>query len=185
MIDEFLLDGERRMGQAVVHLRHELAGIRTGRASPALIEDLSVPYYGQPTPLKQIAGISAPEARLLVVQPWDKAALPDIERALITSDLGITPSNDGNVIHLPIPQLSEDRRRDLVRIVRQRAEDSKVAVRNVRRDVHDDLRDLVREKEASQDDLHRSESRLQDVTDKYVAAIDDLSRQKEAEVMQV
>jgi ribosome recycling factor len=185
MIDEFLMDGERRMGQAVVHLRHEFAGIRTGRASPALIEDLSVPYYGQPTPLKQIAGISAPEARLLVVQPWDKSALPDIERALITSDLGITPSNDGNVIHLPIPQLSEDRRRDLVRIVRQRAEDSKVAVRNVRRDVHEDLRELVREKEASEDDLRRSESRLQDVTDKHVAAIDELSRQKEAEVMQV
>lgn len=185
MIDEFMLDGERRMGQAVTHFRHDLAGIRTGRASPALIEDLSVPYYGQPTPLKQIAGISAPEARLLVVQPWDKAALPDIERALLASDLGITPSNDGNVIHLPIPQLSEDRRRDLVRLVRQRAEDSKVAVRNVRRDVHDDLRELVREKEASQDDLRRSESRLQDVTDKHVAAIDELSRQKEAEVMQV
>lgn len=185
MIDEFLLDGERRMDQAVAHLRHELAGIRTGRASPALIQDLSVPYYGQPTPLKQIAGISAPEARLLVIQPWDKAALPDIERALLASDLGITPSNDGNVIHLPIPQLSEDRRRDLVRIVRQRAEDSKVAVRNVRRDVHDDLRELVREKEASQDDLRRSESNLQDITDEHVAAIDEVSRQKEAEVMQV
>ena len=185
MIDEFLLDGERRMDQAVAHLRHELAGIRTGRASPALIQDLSVPYYGQPTPLKQIAGISAPEARLLVIQPWDKAALPDIERALLASDLGITPSNDGNVIHLPIPQLSEDRRRDLVRIVRQRAEDSKVAVRNVRRDVHDDLRELVREREASQDDLRRSESNLQDITDEHVAAIDEVSRQKEAEVMQV
>ena len=123
MIDTFLQDGEQRMGQAVDHLRHELAGIRTGYASPTLLEELSVDYYGQSTPLKQIAGISAPEARLLVVQPWDQAALPDIEKAIIASDLGITPSNDGRVIHLPIPPLSEDRRRDLVRIVRQRAED--------------------------------------------------------------
>ncbi len=185
MIDDFLQDGERRMSQAVEHLRRELAGIRTGRASPALVENLSVQYYGQPTALKQIAGISAPETRLLVIQPWDKAAVPDIERAIIASDLGVTPSNDGVVIHLPMPPLSEDRRRDLVRIVRQRAEDSRVAVRNVRRDVHDGLRELVREKEASQDDLRRAESRLQNVTDRHVAAIQGVTEQKEAEVMQV
>ena len=185
MIDDFLQDGEQRMGQAVDHLRRELAGIRTGHASPALIEDLSVDYYGQSTPLKQIAGISAPEARLLVVQPWDQAALPDIEKAIIASDLGITPSNDGRIIHLPIPQLSEDRRRDLVRIVRQRAEDGRVAVRNIRRDIHDDLRELVREKEASEDDLRRAESRLQDITDQHVRKMGSIGEQKEAEVMQV
>ena len=185
MIDTFLQDGEQRMGQAVDHLRHELAGIRTGYASPTLLEELSVDYYGQSTPLKQIAGISAPEARLLVVQPWDQAALPDIEKAIITSDLGITPSNDGRVIHLPIPPLSEDRRRDLVRIVRQRAEDGRVAVRNIRRDVHDELRELVREKEASEDELRRSESRLQNLTDQHVQEVDLIAEQKEAEVMQV
>jgi ribosome recycling factor len=185
MIDAFLQDGEQRMGQAVDHLRRELAGIRTGYASPALLEDLRVDYYGQSTPLKQIAGISVPEARLLVVQPWDQAALPDIEKAIIASDLGITPSNDGRVIHLPIPPLSEDRRRDLVRIVRQRAEDGRVAVRNIRRDVHDELRELVREKEASEDELRRSESRLQNLTDQHVQEMDLIAEQKEAEVMQV
>ena len=185
MIDAFLQDGEQRMSQAVDHLRRELTGIRTGYASPALLQDLSVDYYGQSTPLKQIAGVSAPEARLLVVQPWDQAALPDIEKAIIASDLGITPSNDGRVIHLPIPPLSEDRRRDLVRVVRQRAEDGRVAVRNIRRDVHDELRELVREKEASEDDLRRSESRLQNLTDQHVQDVDLIAEKKEAEVMQV
>ncbi|MCH2461209.1 MAG: ribosome recycling factor [Gemmatimonadetes bacterium] len=185
MIDEFLTDCSRRMDQAVEHLRRELTSIRTGRASPLLIEDLSIDYYGQPTPLKQIAGISAPEARLLLIQPWDKGALPDIEKAIVASDLGITPSNDGNVIHLPIPQLSEDRRRDIVRLVKQRTEDARVAVRNIRRDVHDDLRELVTEKEASEDEFRRSEGALQQATDKHVEAIDTLGQQKEAEVMQV
>ena len=185
MIDEFLDDAIRRMDQAVEHLRQDLLGIRTGRASGALVEDLQIEYYGQPTPLKQIAGISVPEARLLVIQPWDKAAIPDIERAIIKSDLGITPSNDGNAIHLPVPPLSEDRRRDLVRIVRGRAEESRVAIRNVRRDVHDDLRTLVKEKEASQDELRRSEDRLQAITDEHIEAIDSLGKAKEIEVMQV
>ena len=185
MIDEFIADGNRRMDQAVEHLRRDLTGIRTGRASPALIENLNIDYYGQPTPLKQIAGISAPEARLLLIQPWDKEALPDIEKAIVASDLSITPSNDGNVIHLPIPQLSEDRRRDLVRIVKQKTEDARVAVRNIRRDVHDDLRELVNEKEVSEDEFHRSEETLQKTTDSHVEAIDKLGQQKEAEVMQV
>ena len=185
MIDEFLADCNRRMDQAVEHLRRELTSIRTGRASPLLIEDLSINYYGQPTPLKQIAGISAPEARLLLIQPWDKGALPDIEKAIVASDLGITPSNDGNVIHLPIPQLSEDRRRDIVRLVKQRTEEARVAVRNIRRDVHDDLRELVAEKKASEDEFRRSEGALQQATDKHVEALDTLGQQKETEVMQV
>lgn len=185
MIDEFLTDCDRRMDQAVDHLRRELTSIRTGRASPLLIEDLSIDYYGQPTPLKQIAGVSAPEARLLLIQPWDKGALSDIEKAIVASDLGITPSNDGNVIHLPIPQLSEDRRRDIVRLVKQRTEDARVAVRNIRRDIHDDLRELVAEKEASEDEFRRSEGSLQQATDKHVEALDALGQQKEAEVMQV
>lgn len=185
LIDECLADAERRMKQAVAHLEHALDATRTGRASPALIENLSVEYYGQPTPLKQIAGISAPEARLLMIQPWDKAAVPDIERAILKSDLGITPSNDGAVIHLPIPPLSEDRRRDLVKIVRGQVEDARVAVRNVRRDVHDDLRELLREKEASEDDVHRGEQRLQDITDTSITAIDSAGERKETEVMTV
>ncbi len=185
MIEEFLDDGGRRMGQAVEHLRHDLSGIRTGRASTALVEDMQVDYYGNPTALKQIAGISVPEARLLVIHPWDKAAMPDIERAIIKSDLGITPSNDGNVIHLPIPPLSEDRRRDLVRIVRARVEESRVAVRNVRRGVHEDLRALVKEGEASRDELRRSEQSLQAVTDEHIESIDALGKEKEVEVMQV
>ncbi len=184
MIDELLADANRRMDQAAAHLRQELVGLRTGHASTALVGDLSVDYYGQPTALKQLAGISAPEVRLLVIQPWDKASLPDIERAIVKSDLGITPSNDGNVIHLPIPPLSEDRRRDLVKIVRQRVEDSRVAVRNVRRDVHDDLRALLKEKAASEDDEKRGEQRLQTVTDEHIAAIDQLGESKEAEVME-
>ena len=185
MVEDFLADATRRMDQAVEHLRHELTSMRTGRASPALVEDLSVAYYGQPTPLKQIAGISVPEARLLVIQPWDKAALPDIEKAILQSEIGITPSNDGSLIRLPIPPLNEDRRRDLVRLVHQRGENARVAVRNVRRDVHDHLRELVRTKDASEDELHRSEQRLQDITDAHTKSIDAIGAAKEEEVMTV
>ena len=185
MVDEFLADGRHRMRQAAQHLRQDFLGLRTGRASPGLVENLEVEYYGQPTLLKQIAGITAPEVRLLVIQPWDKAALPDIERAIIKSDLGVTPANDGNAIRLPIPPLSEDRRRDLVRIVRQRVEDARVAVRNVRRGVHDDLRQLLKEKETSEDEFRRAEQRLQDITDELIKTIDELGAAKEQEVMQV
>jgi ribosome recycling factor len=185
LLDEYLVDAERRMKQAVAHLDHELQGARTGRASPTLVENLSIDYYGQPTPLKQIAGISAPELRLLVIQPWDKAAVPDIERAILKSDLGITPSNDGSVIHLPIPPLSEDRRRDLVKVMRGKVEEARIAVRNVRRDVHDDLRELIREKESSEDAVHRAEQRLQDLTDASITDIDLAGNRKETEVMTV
>ena len=185
LIDEFLDDATHRMRQAVAHLEQELQATRTGRASPALVENLSVEYYGQPTTLKQIAGISVPEVRLLVIQPWDKSAIPDIERAILKSDLGITPSNDGAVIHLPIPPLSEDRRRDLVKIVRSRVEDARVAVRNIRRDVHDDLRDLSRQKEASEDEVHRGGQQLQQLTDRNIAAVDAAGERKESEVMTV
>ena len=185
MVEDFLADATRRMDQAVEHLRHELTSMRTGRASPALVEDLSVAYYGQPTPLKQIAGISVPDARMLVIQPWDKAALPDIEKAILQSEIGITPSNDGSLIRLPIPPLSEDRRRDLVRLVHQRGENARVAVRNVRRDVHDHLREMVRTKDLSEDELHRSEKRLQDITDAHTKSIDAMGVAKEEEVMTV
>lgn len=185
LIDEFLDDAAHRMRQAVAHLEHELVATRTGRASPALVENLSVEYYGQPTSLKQIAGISVPEVRLIVIQPWDKSAIPDIERAILKSDLGITPSNDGTVIHLPIPPLSEDRRRDLVKVVRGRVEAARVAVRNVRRDVQDDLRDLSRQKEASEDEVHRASQRLQELTDSHIVAVDAAGERKETEVMTV
>ena len=185
MIDEYLSDAQRRMNQALAHLVSDIQATRTGRASPTLVENLSVEYYGQPTPLKQIAGISVTEIKLLVIQPWDKAAIPDIERAIQKSDLGITPSNDGALIRLPIPPLSEDRRRDLVKVVRTQTEDARVAVRNIRRDVHDGLRDLSRDGEASEDEVRRAEQRLQELTDEHINSIDAVCDRKETEVMTV
>ncbi|MBM4436815.1 MAG: ribosome recycling factor [Actinobacteria bacterium] len=185
MVDKYIGDAAARMDQAVQHLKHTLKITRTGRASPALVEDLEVAYYGQPTPLKQIAAISVPDARTLAIQPWDKAALPDIEKAILKSDLGITPSHDGAMIHLPLPPLSEDRRRDLVKLVHRHCEDGRVAVRNVRRDAHEHLRGLVKQKHVSEDDVRRAEHKLQSITDAHIKNIDSLSTAKEREILQV
>ena len=185
MVTDALKEAEARMKGAVRSLEDDLAVIRTGRASPALVERVSVEYYGNPTPLMQLATISAPEPRLLTIRPFDPASLKDIERAILTSDLGLTPNNDGKMIRLSIPPLTEERRHDLVRVVRNRTEEARIAIRNVRRDTHNDLREFEREKIISEDELRRGESDLQDLTDRYVEIINEQSRRKEAEVLEV
>jgi ribosome recycling factor len=185
MVIDALKEAEDRMKGAVRSLEDDLAVIRTGRASPALIERLSVEYYGNPTPLMQLATISAPEPRLLTIRPFDPASLKDIERAILTSDLGLTPNSDGKMIRLNIPPLTEERRHDLVRVVRNRAEEGRIAIRNVRRDTHNDLREFEREKLISEDEQRRGESDLQELTDRYVEIINEQGRRKETEVLEV
>lgn len=185
MVKEALADAESRMKGAVRSLEDDLAAIRTGRASPALAERVSVDYYGTPTPLIQLATISAPEPRLLTIRPFDPASIKEIERAILASDLGLTPSNDGKIIRLSIPPLTEERRHDLVKIVRNRAEEGRVAVRNVRRDTQNDMREFEREKLISEDELTRGEEDLQKLTDQYVDEINQLGERKEKEVLEV
>lgn len=185
MIEEFLNDAETRMKKSVETLREELVTLRTGRASPALVEHLMVDYYGVPTPLIQIAGITAPEPRLLVIQPWDISALKEIERAILTSDLGLTPTTDGRVIRLAIPYLTEERRRELVKRVRQRVEACKIALRNIRRDIIEDLEEAKKEKLISEDDLFRAKDDLQELTEKYYEAAEKVGEAKEKEIMEV
>ncbi|OGO47116.1 MAG: ribosome recycling factor [Chloroflexi bacterium RBG_16_64_43] len=185
MVKEALSEAEGRMKGATKILEESLATLRTGRASPALIEKLEVEYYGTPTPLMQLATISAPEPRLLTIKPFDPGSLKNIERAILASDLGLTPGNDGKLIRLMIPALTEERRRELVKATHHRAEEARVAVRNVRRDVHNDLREFEKEKLISEDDLKRGEEDLQKMTDKMVEKIDDLVKRKETEIMEV
>ncbi len=185
MIDGTLNDAEHRMQSAVTALDRELDAVRTGRARPALVEHVKVDYYGTPTPVNQLASINAPEPRLLTIQPWDKTQLGAIEKALQKSDLGLTPTNDGNIIRLVIPQLTEDRRRDLVKVVHKKVEDARVAVRNVRRDSLEHLRKAQHEKEISDDDERRAQERLQKITDKYVAEVDRHGQTKEQELLEV
>ena len=184
-IEEFLADAKRRMDKSIEATHHEFNSIRTGRASPALLDRITIDYYGTPTPLKSLASISAPEARLLVVQPFDPGAIKNIERAIQESDLGLTPSNDGKVVRLPIPALTEERRKDLVKIVRRVAEDGKVAVRNVRRDVMQHLKELVVNGDVGDDEERRAEAQVQKITDDHTKSIDDLLKVKEAEIMEV
>jgi ribosome recycling factor len=185
MIKEALSEAESRMKGAVRAFEEDLAAIRTGRASPALVEKLAVEYYGIQTPLIQLATISVPEPRLLVIRPFDPAAIREIERAILASDLGLTPSNDGKLIRLNIPTLTEERRHELVRIVRNRAEEARVANRNVRRDALNDLREFEREKIISEDDLKRGEDELQKLTDHYVEQVNEICKRKEAEVLEI
>ena len=185
LIADVLADANDRMGKAVEALNRELTGIRTGRASPSLVENVQVNYYGTPTPLNQLATISVPEARLIVIQPWDKGALQNIERGILSSDMGLNPSNDGNVIRIPIPPLSEERRLEMVRLLGRRVEGGKVAVRNVRRDALDQLRSLERSKQISEDDGRDAQEELQRITDARIEEIDQLAEAKEAEIMQV
>lgn len=185
MIDEVQTDAEHRMSGAIDALQRELSSIRTGRASPALVERLQVDYYGTPTPLNQLAGISAPEARLLVIQPWDRGALSSIEKALQKSELGLTPNNDGQVIRLNIPQLTEERRKSLVRVVRQKVEDGKVAIRNVRRDAVDSIKEMAREKMIGEDEERRAQSEIDTLTRQFTDEADRIGQLKEAEVLEV
>ena len=185
MVQDALNEGEAHMKGAVRSLEDDLAAIRTGRASPALVERLNVEYYGTPTPLMQLATISAPEPRLLTIKPFDPTSLKDIERAILTSDLGLTPNNDGRLIRLNIPPLTEERRHDLVRVVRNRVEEGRVAVRNVRRDVLNDLREFEKEKIISEDEFKRGEDNLQKLTDHYVEKLNETGKRKETEVLEV
>ena len=184
-IEEFLADAKRRMDKSIEATHNEFNSIRTGRASPALLDRITIDYYGTPTPLKSLASIGAPEPRLLTIQPFDPGALKAIERAIQESDLGLTPSNDGKLIRLPIPTLTEERRKDLVRVGRRVAEDGKVPIRNVRRDVLQHLRDLVVNGDVGDDEERRAEAQVQKVTDDHTKSIDDLLRAKETEIMEV
>jgi len=185
MIDEAIADAEQRMKKAVAALQRELDTIRTGRARPSLVEQLKVDHYDSTLPLNQLATISAPEARLLVIQPWDRQALGAIEKAIQKSDLGLNPINDGHTIRLAIPQLTEDRRKELVKSVHKKVEEGRVAVRNVRRHCHDGLRLLDKDKKISEDDDHRAQEQLQKLTDRFIEEIDKVGKEKEAELLEV
>jgi len=185
MIDDLLKETEARMKKAVEVLQGDLATIRTGRASPALIEKLRVDYYGTPTPLNQLAAISVPEPRLMVIRPYDPTSLSEIERAILKSDLGLTPVNDGKLIRLPIPRLTEERRQELARVVGRRAEEARVAIRNCRRDGLRDLREMEKEKLISEDEHYRAREDMQKLTDKYVEQVDEVGRAKETEIKEV
>ena len=185
MIKDILNSAESRMRGAIQVLHDDLATIRTGRASPGLVEKLQVEYYGTPTALMQLASISVPEPRTLTIKPFDPSTLKVIEKTIQASDLGLNPNNDGKVIHLNLPPLTEDRRRDLVKHVHHRLEESRVAVRNIRRDIHNDMRDFEKEKLVSEDELKRGEDDLQKLTDRFIEEIAKLGEKKETEIMEV
>lgn len=185
MIEELLVDARERMSKSVESTRHEFGSVRTGRATPALLDRIMVDYYGAQTPLKQMATINAPEARLLSIQPYDKASIKAIEKSILESDVGLTPNNDGNLIRLAIPELTEERRKQLVKVVRGIAEEGRIAIRNVRRDVMHDLRELRDAGEAGADDEHRAEGELQKLTDEKVAELEGLLKHKEEEILEV
>jgi ribosome recycling factor len=185
MLKDVINDAEERMEKTVEALQLDLRTIRTGRASPALVERLQVDYYGVPTPLNQLAGISVPEPRMLMIRPWDRSSMGLIEKAILKSDLGLTPNNDGQVIRLIIPQLTEERRRELSRLVSKRAEEARVACRNIRRDAIELLRDLEKEKLISEDELFEGRDRIQKVTDEYIKQVDEIGKAKEAEILEV
>jgi ribosome recycling factor len=185
VLDDIVKTAEHKMGRAVEVMQEDLASVRTGRATPALLDRVQVDYYGSPTPVNALATVSAPEPRLIVVQPWDKSMLAGIEKAIQKSDLGINPTNDGQVLRLALPQLTEERRKGLVKQVNQRAEEARVAVRNCRRDAIDHVRKAEKDGGVSSEDQHRTQDRLQKLTDQFIKQIDDVARKKETEVMEV
>ena len=185
MIDDILSETSKKMGKAIDAMKRELATIRTGRATPAIVDHIKVDYYGVPTPLNQIATVSVPEARLLMIQPWDRQALSSMEKAIVKSDLGLNPSNDGNMIRLRTPQLTEERRKELIRVVRKRVEEGRVALRNVRRSALEEIRELERKKDISQDEQKRAQERLQELTDSFIEEVEKVGRGKEEELLEV
>jgi ribosome recycling factor len=185
VIKDIMNDAESRMHSAIQVLRDDLAAIRTGRANPSLVEKLSIEYYGTPTPLMQLASISVPEPRTLTIKPFDGTTLKAIEKAILISELGLNPNNDGKVIHLNLPPLTEERRRDLVKHVNHRLEEARIAIRNIRRDSHNDMRDFEKEKLISEDELERGESELQKLTDRFIEEVAEHGKKKEAEIMEV
>ena len=184
MISDVLATAETKMTKAVAVLGRELGSLRTGRASPGLVEHIRIDYYGTPTPINQIAGISIPEARMLTIQPWDKGILPNIEKAILKSELGLNPSSDGNAIRLVIPQLTEERRKDLVKLVRKRVEEGRIAIRNIRREALEKLRQMEKETEISEDEERRAQQKLQDLTDSFIEKVDQVGTNKETEVLE-
>ena len=185
MIDDLMRDAEQRMDKSVSAAKSELNGVRTGRASSALLDRIQIDYYGQQTPLRQLATINVPEPRMLTIQPFDPNSLKSIEKAIQESDLGLTPSNDGKIIRLPIPQLTEERRKELVKLVHQIAEDGRVAVRNIRRDTIHHMKELSGKGQVGKDEEHRAEERVQKLTDEHTKSIDELLKHKEQEIMEV
>ena len=185
MIKDVMDDAETRMGKAIHALKRDLSSIRTGRASPSLVERLPVEYYGSSTPLNQLAGISVPEPRLLVIQPWDRGSMAAIEKAIMKSELGLNPSNDGQVIRIAIPALTEERRKQLVKLVHGHVEEGKVALRNIRRDAMANVKDLMTEKMIGEDDERRAEQQVDELTRRFVGKADDVGKAKEQEVMEV
>ncbi|MCL6585713.1 MAG: ribosome recycling factor [Anoxybacillus sp.] len=185
MAKQVLTATKEKMDKAVQAFTRELASVRAGRANPGLLEKITVDYYGMPTPINQLAGIHVPEARLLVIQPYDKSILKDVEKAILASDLGLTPSNDGSVIRITIPPLTEERRRELVKVVKKYSEDAKVAVRNIRRDANDELKKLEKNGEITEDELRGYTDDVQKLTDDHIAKIDAITKDKEKEIMEV
>ncbi len=182
-LNDVYADAKERMDKSFDHLQQELAKIRTGRATPALLDTVRVDYYGTPTPLNQVASVTAPEARLLVVQPWEKRLIPDIEKAIQTADLGLNPSNDGNVVRVPIPELSNERRQDLVKLVKKNCEDARIATRNIRRDANDVIKKMEKNHEISEDNSHDGHDKVQEITNNHIKKIDELLSRKETEIL--
>lgn len=185
MTDDIFIKTEEKMKKAIEIFKKDLGTIRAGRAAPSLLDKIMVDYYGTPTPLKQLSTVNAPEPRLLLVQPWDKNIIKDIEKAILKSDLGLTPNNDGNLIRLPVPQLTEERRKELVKMIRKKTEESRVAVRNIRREANDRLKTEEKNGEITQDGLKRSQDEIQKLTDKYIEDLDRALENKEKEIMEV
>ena len=185
MVEEIFEDLNERMGKSIETLKREYSRLRTGRASVSLLDGIRVSYYDTPTPLNQMASLAVPEPRLIVIQPWDKTAIGDIEKAILKSELGLTPMNDGKVIRIAIPPLTEERRKELVKVARKMAEDNKVAIRNIRRDANDMLKDLKTEKEITEDDLYRTQDEVQKITDDFISQVDELCTVKEKEILEI
>ncbi len=185
MIDAVMQTARDKMGKSIEFLKNELAGLRTGRANPSLVEHLKVDYMGTPMPVQHLANVAAPEAGLLLIQPWDKNAIDPIEKAIMKSDLGLTPTSDGSVIRIMVPPLSEERRRDIIKLVAKRVEDARVAIRNLRRDSLEELKKLEREKDISQDEQKRAQGQIQKITDSFIAQADQTGQGKQAELAEV
>lgn len=184
-MDELLKEAERKMKVSLDHLHHEFAKVRTGRASVSLVEDMKIDYYGQPTPLSQAASLGTPDSRTITIQPWDQGLLSAIEKAIQSSDLGLTPANDGKIIRLTIPPLTEERRKDLGKVVRKYAEESKIAIRNVRREINEQYKQLEKKHEISEDDNRKGQEQLQKVTDRLIQEVDKITQGKEKDLMEV
>ncbi len=185
MIQEMYTETEDRMAKSIDAYKKDLSTLRAGRANPSLLEKVFVEYYGAPTPINQLANLSAPEARLLVIQPWDKSVIPDIEKAIMKSDLGLNPNSDGSLIRIAIPQLTEERRKELVKVVKKKAEEAKVVVRNIRRDANEEIKLYEKEGEISEDDARKAQDKVQEITDRYIKKVDEIMANKESEIMEV